>query len=274
VNGSVLHAAWGAEDDARVAPHVASSGSDRRAFALGGGHEDVDPNLGPTDGGSAGGVQEDVCRWDDAADVPVEVPLRPLLRALGLAQFADVFAEAGLLTSRDLHAASDRDLTDVVVDYADRHKPPPTRQGSAGAKSKLPAAETLLADDHELTMDERTALADAEVLAAAAAAAEAERLTLGHKQLLKLRTALHALGPRVHPGDNPTDLDDRAPDASAGLGTSRTGGSHTSGGSKGSSRSNRSRSGALDKSGLLNLGELPHHDKRVPVTQNRRLYAL
>jgi len=312
LNGSVLRSAWAAEDAARLA----NSAAEQRAHKRGGGHEDVDPNFGPPNGGSLGAVQEDVCRWDDAGDVPVEVPVRPLLRALGLSEYADVFQEAGLLTSRDLHATSDHDLIAIVVDYADRHEPPLVPFGSSGggaggsaaavasdksppstaggksnngAKSRpssspggTPAGATVTEGDYALSADELAAIEAAAVKAGPQLEEkEVERLTLGHKPLLKLRTALHALGPRVHPGDNPTDLgedaesgphqhhqpedDEDASVRSTGSGASGTLRSKRKITSSASSSSKRSQKGSpkQDKSGILNLGELPHHDKRV-----------
>ena len=313
LNEGVLRSAWAAEEAAKLA----NSASEQRAHKRGGGHETVDPHFGPPNGGSLGAVQEDVCRWDDAGDVPVEVPVRPLLRALGLSEYADVFQEAGLLTSRDLHATSDHDLIAIVVDYADRHEPPLVPFGSsgggvggagggaaavasdksppstAGGKSNNgansrpssggapPVGATVDEGDYALSADELEAIAAAAVKAGPQLEEkEVERLTLGHKPLLKLRTALHALGPRVHPGDNPTDLgedaesgphqqqeaeDDNESVKSAGSGASGTLRSNRKVTSSASAGSKRSQKGSpkQDKSGVLNLGELPHHDKRV-----------
>ena len=135
--------------------------------------------------------------------------------------------------------------------------------------------------DYALSADELEAIAAAAVKAGPQLEEkEVERLTLGHKPLLKLRTALHALGPRVHPGDNPTDLgedaesgphqqqeaeDDNESVKSAGSGASGTLRSNRKVTSSASAGSKRSQKGSpkQDKSGVLNLGELPHHDKRV-----------
>ena len=226
LNGTVLDTSW--EGEPQPPPPPAPKRWGEAAFVP---ERPNNPDFGPRDGSVPGAAFEDVCHWDDADVLPVDVPLRPLLRILGLSQFSHVFChELGLHTTRQIAKWSDTDLQAAVRDHVDARLPPKTKVAPRGdassaastalsatgatgtaAVSTLSAGSTSGVTVAATGTDSPPDTARAAAIKAAAAAEAAnpkeaeEPLVLARPHLTRLRTALHALGPRVHRGDNPTD---------------------------------------------------------------------